>query len=574
MKKTLKILGLSLAVLFGLLIAAAVTLMFVFDPNQYKDDVIRLVKEKTGRDLKIEKKIGWSFFPRLGIEAGGLELANAAGFGKEPFAKIDAVGVHVGVLPLFRGKVEVGAVYLNGLTLNLAKNAAGKTNWDDLAASQDAKPAPKEQKPAATGKAGSPLEGLSIGRLEVHHTNLYWRDMAANSTLAVRNIELATSRFVSGEPMDLKLAFELVRDKAAPVKAALQSRLTASADTLKLANADLKLDDSRLAGSMDIQNFSSPALRFDLTLDKIDLDRYLDTGPQKPATTAKTAAAPAAEVPVELPLSTLRSLNIHGKFRIQELKAMGLHSKEIVVQIAAKNGLIALGPNTAKLYSGSYHGETSVDVRGKTPLFRIDESLQQVQLGPLLKDMQLFDRFSGAGNVAIKFGAQGFDADQIKRSLNGSATVAIQKGRIDGVDLNKFMKTLNGKEQGLEKLAKLVPQHGDFTDFAQLNASFQVANGYATNSDLTLRTLDLAAGGRGFVDLPSDKMDYRLELANAGELGKKCKTFPLRIHGPLASLSYEPVWDDILKCQAQKQIEKGLEKQLQKGLGDMLKKRK
>ena len=110
MKKTLKILGLSLAALAGLLVAAAVVLSFVFDPSQYKDEIIHLVKAKTGRDLKIEKKIGWSFFPRLGIEAGGLELSNAPGFGKEPFARIDAAGVHVEFLPLRSGKIAVDTV--------------------------------------------------------------------------------------------------------------------------------------------------------------------------------------------------------------------------------------------------------------------------------------------------------------------------------------------------------------------------------------------------------------------------------------------------------------------------------
>ena len=70
MKKTLKIVGLAVAVLVGLLIATAVVLPFVFDPNQYKDEIIRLVKEQTGRDLKIEKKIGWADFPRLGVAAG------------------------------------------------------------------------------------------------------------------------------------------------------------------------------------------------------------------------------------------------------------------------------------------------------------------------------------------------------------------------------------------------------------------------------------------------------------------------------------------------------------------------
>ncbi len=110
MKKTLKILGLTLAVLIGVLITAAIVLPFVFDPNQYKGEIIRLVKDKTGRDLKIEKKIGWSFFPRLGIEAGGLELSNAPGFGKQPFARIEAAGVRVEFLPLLSGKLSVDTV--------------------------------------------------------------------------------------------------------------------------------------------------------------------------------------------------------------------------------------------------------------------------------------------------------------------------------------------------------------------------------------------------------------------------------------------------------------------------------
>ena len=128
MKKTLKILGLSLAVLVGLMLVTALVVTFVFDPNQYREEIIHLVKEKTGRDLKIGKKIGWSFFPRLGVEAGGLELSNAAGFGKEPFAKIDAAGVRVEFMPLLRGRIAVDSVYLHGLTLNLAKNAAGLNN--------------------------------------------------------------------------------------------------------------------------------------------------------------------------------------------------------------------------------------------------------------------------------------------------------------------------------------------------------------------------------------------------------------------------------------------------------------
>jgi len=567
-KKTLKILGLTLAIIVGLLIAAAVALTMIFDPNQYKGQIIQLVKEKTGRELRIDKKIGWSFFPQLGVEAGGLELSNAPGFGKEPFARIDAAGVHVAFLPLLHGKIDVNTVYLHGLALNLAKNAAGKTNWDDMLAAGKAKePAP----PVEKGAGKLPLESLSVGRLELRRANIRWRDEAAGSTLAVQNLELTTSKFVAGAPMDLNLAFELARDKAAPVKLTLKSRVTASSDALKLANVDLKVDDSRLTGGIDIHNFASPALRFDLALDRIDLDRYLPASSEKPAAPAGPGTAPAAEQPVELPLATLRSLDVNGKLRIQDLKAFNLRSKDVQTQIAAKGGLITLGPNQAKLYDGRYRGQTVMDVRGKVPQYRMNESLEQVQIGPLLKDMQLFDNYTGTGNVGIKLTAQGFDARQIKQSLNGTANIAFRDGKIEGVDLVKLIE----QARALYDVAKGKPvsvkaQASDSTVFKSLTANVQVTKGIARNEDLNLDGVNLRATGRGSADLVRETLDYRLKVTVAGEARSKGTTVPVIIGGTFTNPSYNVDFGELLKQEAQKQIEK----QLQKGLEQLLQPKK
>jgi AsmA protein len=566
-KKTFKILGIGLAVLLGLLIAAAVTLSLVFDPNQYKGEIIQAVKDRTGRDLKIEKKIGWSFFPRLGVEAGGLELSNAAGFGKEPFARIDAAGVRVALLPLLRGAIDVDTLYLHGLTLNLAKNSAGRNNWDDLAGREpkSARPAPKE-KPA--GKL--PITGLSVGRLDLQRANLNWRDAQAGSTLALRNLELATGRFTPGVPMDLRLAFELVRAKAAPVKAALKSRLTATADALKLANVDLKLDDSRLTGALDLRHFAQPALRFDLALDKIDLDRYL--GSDKPA--AKPAAptpGAAAAAPVELPLSTLRGLDVNGKLRAQELKALGLRSHDTQVQINAKNGLITLGPNSAKLYGGRYRGETVLDVRGKQPQLRLDERLEQVDVGPLLKDMQLFDNYTGTGNIALKLSAQGFDAQQIKRSLNGNADIAFRDGKIEGLDLVKLVqqaRALYDASRG--KPVSVAAKENDVTAFKSLTAKVLVTNGIARNDDLVLDGPNLRATGRGSADLARETLDYKLKVTVAEGAERRGTTVPVIVGCSFAKPCYSVDFGELLK----KQVEKQLEKELQKGLEQLLQPKK
>ena len=70
-----------------ILVIAVIGFAVVFDPNDYKDDITKLVKEKTGRNLSIPGDISLSLFPWIGIDLGKIEISNAKGFGKQPFAK-------------------------------------------------------------------------------------------------------------------------------------------------------------------------------------------------------------------------------------------------------------------------------------------------------------------------------------------------------------------------------------------------------------------------------------------------------------------------------------------------------
>ena len=66
--------------------------------------------------------------------------------------------------------------------------------------------------------------------------------------------------------------------------------LTADQTSLAVSDGKLSLDDSRLNLKLKIANFSKPDLTFDLSLDKIDADRYL---PPK-SSTSQTEGRPAA----------------------------------------------------------------------------------------------------------------------------------------------------------------------------------------------------------------------------------------------------------------------------------------
>lgn len=637
MKKALTILAILIGGLLGLLIILAITLTLVFDPNQYKGKISEAVREKTGRELHIEGKLSWSFFPWIGIETGRLEFANAPGFGAEPFARIDGAGARVELLPLLHKQITIDTIFLDGLKLNLARNAAGKTNWDDLITTPSkvekaaAKPAPGQ---------GSGIGGLSINKLDIRQADVTWKDQTSGAQYAVHNLDLKTGRIFGNKPVDADLSFDLesgqppvrvrvdlktqmsldleaqkldvtrltlsagdltlqanfkgthvfdapaisgsleiatfsprklmgqlgikfeTADKKALDKLALKTNFSATPDGVALNGLAIDLDDSRLSGSLAVRHFAKPAYQFDLTLDQIDVDSYLPPAAPAVASSSKSGSA-APTKPVVVPLSALRALNVHGKFRVLQLKAMNLRSSDALIQVTADNGLITLGPNQAKLYSGKYAGHTTLDVRGKTPMLAIDESVSGVELAPMLQDALQFDKFTGTANLSARVTAQGLDANQVKETLNGTAAFAVQNGAIKGFDLKKMTDAIKNAQRGnlLQNLTELAPQPGDETRFSQLSGTALIKNGVVQNNDLKVQSPNLFnVTGKGTADLPREILDYTV---TAGQ-------YPIVIYGPFSNLKYKPDLNALLKGKVEEKKSK-LEENLKQQLKDRLK---
>lgn len=636
MKKPLKILAILLGGLLALLAILAVTLTLVFDPNKYKEEIIKAVKDKTGREMRIEGKLSWSFFPWIGIETGKLELGNAPGFGPEPFARIDAAGAKVELLPLLRKQVSVDTFFLDGLKLNLARNAAGKTNWDDLTTPSKAEKASEKSIPGKEPGIG----GVSVNKIDIRKADVTWKDQKNGAQYAVHNLDFKTGKIVASKPVDVQLSFDLesgqpplrtrvdlksrmnldletqtlnvdsltlalgdlalqtnfkgthifdapvvsgalevspfnpralmdklgvkveTAGKMALTRLSLKTKFSATTDSVELKDLAINLDDSRLNGSLAVRHFTKPSYQFDLALDQIDLDGYLPPTTPAAASGAKPGTATPAQ-PVEVPLSALRALAVQGKFRILQLKAMNLHSSDALIQVTADNGLITLGPNQAKLYSGKYAGRTTLDVRGKTPMLAIDESVSGVELAPMLKDAMQFDKFSGAANLSAKVTAQGLDANQIKQTLNGTASFAVQNGSIKGVDLKKMTDTIKNAQRNnlLQKLTELQPQATDQTRFTQLGGTAQIKNGIVQNNDLKIQSPDLLnVAGKGSADLPKETLNYTV---TAGQYG-------VIMYGPFSQLKFKPDLSAVVKGKVEEKKSEIKEK-LQEKLKDRFK---
>ncbi len=356
-------------------------------------------------------------------------------------------------------------------------------------------------------------------------------------------------------------------DKRALTKVGFRGPFSVSAAAVRLDNFRIDVDVSTLSGSFALYNFSHPAYRFNLDLNRINLDHYL---PHPPAQGPKSPSAPPASARpvVVLPLAALRTLDVNGIFKVQKLTATHIRSSDISASILAKNGLIVLNPLQARLYGGSYRGAFRLDARGQIPYFSMDENLQGVQVGPLLTDMQAFSHFTGTGNLAFKLNAHGLTARQITSNLNGNGSFSLRNGKIVGVDFFRMINQtraiaaqMRGKPVGAQTSSS------DTTAFSSLTGTVRVVNGIAHNNDLVLDSPALAATGSGSANLVAQSLDYTLKATLDRDNPSISLTVPVPSRGPL---KYNVDWSDIAQRQAEKALKNELQKQLNQGLRRLL----
>ena len=188
-----------------LVVAGLIALPFFIDPNDYKQEISEQVEKATGRTLTLDGDIQLSVFPWIALELGSLSLSNAKGFKAEHFVKVNATEIRIKLLPLLKKQLEMDTIVLDGLTLNLEKNKAGRTNWDDLA-SEDKE---KEEKPADSSNGQPALSSVNIAGVKLTNANVFWTDASTSEQYKLTNFNLTTDPLVPGEPSAVDMDFDL-----------------------------------------------------------------------------------------------------------------------------------------------------------------------------------------------------------------------------------------------------------------------------------------------------------------------------------------------------------------------------
>ena len=266
MKSVFKFVAVALVAVVVLLTVAAIALPLLFDPNDYRDDLVQRVEEATGRDLQIQGDIAMSVFPWLGLELGPMQLGNAPGFEGDNFASTERISVRIKLVPLLSRRLEADTIIVEGLQLNLARDAKGLTNWADLAGDLGGRKSTTGGG-EAVDEEGSvvSLAALTVGGVSVEDGKVTWRDAQSDLALVLSDVGLKTGRVEQGRPVNVQFGMNVTAESLDIAgRVGVETTLT-----LDLAGAKLSLSPVTLKASL--AGAAVPGAKADVTVGAVGI---------------------------------------------------------------------------------------------------------------------------------------------------------------------------------------------------------------------------------------------------------------------------------------------------------------
>lgn len=539
-----------LIVVVSLFILLFAYLTLIFDPNDFKPQIVDAVKKQTGRELMINQDLSWTFFPSIGISLGDITLSNPDGFKNSTMVSVKGIVAEVALLPLVSKDVEISQLNLDGLTVNLDSYKNGRSSFDGLGDNQTA--APAKEKEATQVPTSFQLSSLNVGGVAVTNTQINMFDELTGKSQSFTLDEFRLGEFSLGQLAEfsykfsanlpditltsegsglLKVSAELdqvaindfvitndiegdsIPNKKMQVSLTTQVQLNSKVKKVAAELDSLSLGDIMATGKIDVNYASSvPNVVASLSFGEINLDKLL---PKSEETDAKTTEVAAKENQQEPDLSGLKAVNLKVDFTAKSITASNVKTSNWVMNLALKDGVLDLSKLSAQLYQGELLTSARLDGRKKVASYRFDSSISGVQIRPLLIDAAEVDLLAGSTKFNITGSGHSLVPDNIKQNLLAKGQFEVADGAIHGVNIPQMIRDAKAKLSGDLNAASTGEKK---TDFTSLTGSFSMNKGIVTNPDLAMASPLIRLGGKGNVNLVSEVLDYALTTSVVGSL--------------------------------------------------------
>ncbi|EGQ7757334.1 AsmA family protein [Vibrio vulnificus] len=497
MKKLFLILAAPIAVV----VMAAIALVTLVNPNQFKPLITEQVAKQTGLELVIEGDIEWQFFPSIGFSLGKTELKNPQGFSQENLFKVESVGIDISVMPLLDKVLQIGDVRLDGAEFHLETRKDGQKNIDALTQQQKAQQETVQQEVSsepttdASQQPGAAADWrMELAGITVSNAKLVNQDRQAGTSLELYDVNFSLSEFAFDQwtkaefsakgknnqqqfSANGKLEFQLAQDFSSYAlrNIELNSQFSDPAtkmDTIKLVLDTFEFDKGNAltfeikgqASGMELSANGSAQLHVDAAISTVmvkafQLESQLNgkSLPQSPMKVAMSSEAtfdvPSSHLSLVLNKLTANAIALDGKadVTLAEIPKVrfSLHSPEI--DLDEFLGLTQPSQETASTNSSNdknAHPEANNEVELDLSALKTLDVIGQVSIDKFkannAKLQNVITKFTVNRGIAT---LDRFDANLYQGSINASAkldarhspaTYSVKK-RIKGVQVQPLL---------------------------------------------------------------------------------------------------------------------------------------
>lgn len=588
-----------LAVVLALFVVGAV---FLLPGERIARIAADQIEARTGRALVISGETSVSFYPTLRVETGPVQLANADWSGNGAMFQAQALKIGVDARALIGGDIRITTLEATEPRILLEKTADGRANWDLFGTLNASGVAPVEGvEPGTPAPArGFGLERAILSNatlryvdpatatdtlLEKVDLDLRMPDYhgpadldlvlrpageAVAITGHIENFSDLVNGVVSATTLDLTapggeahfdgrtglapeaqgaltltlpetarfLAALGMPDVAVPKglgqSADLRAEATFAAGRLSLRGGRMMLDNNTMDVSADIGLGDVAQVTAQLSAGTLDLSALSASGPKaRDGTTGSgtaggtgsgAAVAPDGWSHSPIDASALALFNGEVSLSADVVNLGTTQLSGVDTRITLQDARAVADIRSLRAFGGAVTGQLVANNRSGLSVAAA-LGITGADLAQLLRETAGITRFTGAADARVDLLASGSSMADWMSSLSGSGTVSTGQGTIAGIDLDKLFRT--------------GAANGGTTIFDQAAASFTVAGGVLSNSDLNMQLAAIQARGKGTVDLGQRRLDY-LFTPTLLRTGEQNISVPVRISGPWASPRIQP----------------------------------
>ncbi|HEY2928859.1 AsmA family protein [Piscinibacter sp.] len=342
------------------------------------------------------------------------------------------------------------------------------------------------------------------------------------------------------------------------------------------ATASAQRSSWNLSGQLNTNAFSSdgtliltgatPQLTAKARFDTLDLNRLLS--PSSPAAAKAPAPAPA-DTPLDL--SGLRSVNAQLNLQAGSFAWRQYRVADARIDATLDAGMLRVTQLKGRAWGGQLDATAFADARASR--VAVKGVASGVNVNALVKDVAAKDWIEGTGRVTLDIDSAGRSVGEMKSRLKGNAALQLRDGAIKGINLAKTLRETRAALSMKQDTARKSNQT-EKTDFSELNATFQIADGVARNKDLDVKSPFLRLSGEGAIDIGRGRIDYlaraTVAATAAGQGGAelaalKGVTVPVRLSGPFEAMAWNIEWSAVIADTVANRVRDKLSEKL-KGL--------